>query len=1177
MSLPPSVMCILLYLSSLIHNGENRVINGKPLHHLMTKEEMKQFFGEEHLSSVPEYDVALPFEANEEGNFVTYSLNRKSKRSLAEDENDNATPYRYIINVLGEKLDLRVKRNTKFMAPGLQLETRDTEGRRITKPVSRKSFVTGKVASDPYSMVALSVTDGLHGIVKRSRDTLLIHPLPTRLARHFESKEGATPHLVYRRSPQEGMQCHTIPGKISAKRDVSSLESTNQLQADGNDIGITHKYLEVALLADEQLVANHGNKTEEFLLLIGSITDRIFQDATIGSVKINYVITRLVLVTNEELGVDPANSSISHGTVIQKVAAWARNNNRDNESDPLQFDVAVLIRSGKTGALAVFGGICHSDDIVSVVGENGLQTAYTIAHETAHNLGVGHDSEGNNCNNSVNLMSSVLQGGPGSVEWSTCSKAKIQNFLMGIDSLCLDDAPSTTRPKPPASFYTKLPGELADADMQCQHQYGPEYRRCPQKESDCGSLYCTSDGYTCLSRISRPLDGTACGLRSWCIKGYCVDNGSPMINGGWSVWSDFTACTRSCEGGVRYRERTCTNPPPENGGENCAGPSKAYWEICNSQVMCDLSEPSFRDQQCKQINSNYTAYYPPNKNPCKLACRLGGQYQFYGYVIDGTRCTSDRYVYDVCIQGQCQAVGCDHMLNSGKLKDRCGVCNGNGDSCTFVQSSYTEDYTVDWGHDTIVVLPANTSNAVFQQRNVIQYNIIGVQDENGKYLIPMPTWSSKVIYNAGTKISYSNDYESPDHLEIDGPTNMTLKIVYVHLPGQQNVGVDYHYYRQLASNEPPEPSNCHWITSSWSDCSTGQQTREVRCVRSDDLSPASADCCGENFKPNATSLCFGWHASGWQSCTKTCGKGSQSRSVVCRAKINDTHYQIESDSVCDSTPKPEELRYCNEIKCPAYRTSHLSRCSTVCLPGERTNYTTCSRTNKLGETEEVSDIQCGHEPKPPSITEPCNDDNPCKEHVIGCFKTPEGLFSETLGDFTQEPDPDQALMQCGELAHDQGYQVFALGFGGLCLSGPDSQDKYYLHKSPSKKNKDKCSNGIGIGLHSVVYSFEPLPEFEPVGCFKDKMDDRALSDNYANFRAFIDWYNMEATVRQCALVARDKGYEYFSVQFYGECWSSLDAESNYDRHGVQTDPDKCWENVGASSTNFVYRFRQVLA
>lgn len=103
----------------------------------------------------------------------------------------------------------------------------------------------------------------------------------------------------------------------------------------------------------------------------------------------------------------------------------------------------------------------------------------------------------------------------------------------------------------------------------------------------------------------------------------------------------------------------------------------------------------------------------------------------------------------------------------------------------------------------------------------------------------------------------------------------------------------------------------------------------------------------------------------------------------------------------------------------------------------------------------------------------------------------------------------------------------------------------------------------------------PLPEFEPVGCYKDNLSDRALPDHYANFRPFIDWDNMDATIRQCALVARDIGYEYFAVQFYGECWSSFDAANNYDRHGVQTNPDKCWANVGAQSTNFVYRFSQV--
>ena len=53
----------------------------------------------------------------------------------------------------------------------------------------------------------------------------------------------------------------------------------------------------------------------------------------------------------------------------------------------------------------------------------------------------------------------------------------------------------------------------------------------------------------------------------------------------------------------------------------------------------------------------------------------------------------------------------------------------------------------------------------------------GIQDENGKFLIRIPTWSSKVLYSAGTRIFYKNNLLSPDRLEIDGPTNMTLKIV----------------------------------------------------------------------------------------------------------------------------------------------------------------------------------------------------------------------------------------------------------------------------------------------------------------------------------------------------------------------------------------------------------------
>ena len=91
------------------------------------------------------------------------------------------------------------------------------------------------------------------------------------------------------------------------------------------------------------------------------------------------------------------------------------------------------------------------------------------------------------------------------------------------------------------------------------------------------------------------------------------------------------------------------------------------------------------------------------------------------------------------------------------------------------------------------------------------------------------------------------------------------------------------------------------------------------------------------------------------------------------------------------------------------------------------------------------------------------------EYEIGCFKTPQDLFLETLGDFTQEANASKMLMECKELTKQSGYNVFALGHGGLCMSGPNAQDTYYEYKPAS--NKNKCSNGIGFGDHSVVYTF----------------------------------------------------------------------------------------------------------
>ena len=44
----------------------------------------------------------------------------------------------------------------------------------------------------------------------------------------------------------------------------------------------------------------------------------------------------------------------------------------------------MLVLSISFLALARFRGICQSNSVASVVKENGLQTAYIIAHEAAH-------------------------------------------------------------------------------------------------------------------------------------------------------------------------------------------------------------------------------------------------------------------------------------------------------------------------------------------------------------------------------------------------------------------------------------------------------------------------------------------------------------------------------------------------------------------------------------------------------------------------------------------------------------------------------------------------------------------------------------------------------------------------------------------------------------------------
>ena len=77
------------------------------------------------------------------------------------------------------------------------------------------------------------------------------------------------------------------------------------------------------------------------------------------------------------------------------------------------------------------------------------------------------------------------------------------------------------------------------------------YRYCNSPTPSGGGAYCSGSSYQSAS---------------------CNTAACPVpVNGGWSNFGSWGACSTSCGPGTKYRYRTCSNPYPANGGANCSG------------------------------------------------------------------------------------------------------------------------------------------------------------------------------------------------------------------------------------------------------------------------------------------------------------------------------------------------------------------------------------------------------------------------------------------------------------------------------------------------------------------------------------------------------------------------------------------------------------------------------
>ncbi|CAF98845.1 unnamed protein product, partial [Tetraodon nigroviridis] len=76
------------------------------------------------------------------------------------------------------------------------------------------------------------------------------------------------------------------------------------------------------------------------------------------------------------------------------------------------------------------------------------------------------------------------------------------------------------------------------------------------------------------------------------------------VDGGWSRWSPWSRCDKRCGGGRSIRTRSCSSPPPKNGGKKCQG-EKNHVKPCNTKPCDDKGCPPGQEfvscaKQCPQ-------------------------------------------------------------------------------------------------------------------------------------------------------------------------------------------------------------------------------------------------------------------------------------------------------------------------------------------------------------------------------------------------------------------------------------------------------------------------------------------------------------------------------------------------------------------------------------------------
>uniref|UniRef100_A0A8C7ZY75 ADAM metallopeptidase with thrombospondin type 1 motif 7 n=1 Tax=Oryzias sinensis TaxID=183150 RepID=A0A8C7ZY75_9TELE len=948
-------------------------------------------FTDRFLQSLPHYEVVHPTRVDAKGHFLSHFLphhaRRVQRRGASEDPEDLDQVF-YQFSLGGHGLQLNLSLNTNLLAPGFLTERRygGLKGAKIHHHGHSRCHYFGEVLGETTvkGSAAISTCDGLTGLFKFSDEEFFIQPLE----RSRDDTSEPQAHAIYKRHTSPGgrsqiiqqdseKQSNATCGNRNSQHTFQSIESRrerwehrchNRAKRIHERSVSREKWVETLVVADPKMVDYHGSKNvESYVLAVMNIV-RLWDEMGIDD---QMTLRGEFDLSEEELRI--VNLTLS------SISIWGLSNQLSIISLQRKDICATINTPCETLGLSHVAGMCQPHRSCSISEDTGLPMAFTVAHELGHNFGIQHDGNGNDCEpigKRPFVMSPHLMYGTSLPRWSRCSRQYITRFLDRGWGWCLDDVPVKDR----LSVSSVLPGQLYSAVHQCRLQYGSKSLLCDDMDNICSTLWCTV-GATCHSKLDGAVDGTSCGEQKWCIGGQCVAVGYQpgSIDGGWAPWSEWSACTRTCGAGVQSAERECDNPVPKHRGKYCLGERRRH-RICNS-APCPQGVPTFRNMQCSHFNALpykgkfYKWEAVINKvNPCELHCCPANEHfseKMRDAVADGTPCYDGNKSRDVCIDGVCQTIGCDFVINSNAVEDQCGVCNGNGSTCTTVRRTFEEKEGL--GYVDIGLIPEGA-------RSILITEVA----EAGNFLALRGDNPSRYFLNGGWTIQWTGEYKAAgatftyeraaqlENLTSPGPT---LEPLWIQLLFQEtNPGVHYEYtISQITSEDTNPGSDYFWKSGSWTECSAtcgiGVQRRAVFCVEKT-TGLVEDHFCDPSLRPEDNHIsCIKdpcpatrWWVGDWQKCSASCGSlGLTKRTVLCIQAVSAEEQKALEPSLCAHIPKPESISSCSTLMpCPAdWNTGRWSKCSHTCGNGVRQRNVTCSRN---------TGVDCDPQKKPLAVT-----------------------------------------------------------------------------------------------------------------------------------------------------------------------------------------------------------------